>query len=200
MFNGGTRLRDIANAGEDARRALERAGLDYCCEGRRTLGEACAAAGIEVELLEAELRRVNSAAPQDWSPSGISAVLDCVLDVLSSTHQAPPGGRKERGRVARCAGPSVRVLAEALDALDEVVSKQMCEEEECLFARVRALAEARMGHRPYPAPSSARSTSTETACAKGTSRHTLGFAVYPSTSRALVVPTRTTCGSACGRP
>ena len=148
----GSRLRDIANAGEDARRALERAGLDYCCEGSRTLGEACAAAGVEVELLEAELRRVDCAAPQDWSPSGISAVLDCVLAVCHPRTKRLLADARSVVASLAVREPRARILAEALDALDEVVSKQMCEEEECLFARVRALAEARMGRGPYPPP------------------------------------------------
>lgn len=43
-------------------RAFERHGIDYCCHGQRSLAEACAEAGLDVEAIEAELAAVPPAA------------------------------------------------------------------------------------------------------------------------------------------
>lgn len=44
----------VAERGARAR-VLERLGLDYCCHGDRSLGEACAAAGLDADAVAAEL-------------------------------------------------------------------------------------------------------------------------------------------------
>ncbi len=146
-----SRLRDIANAGTAARRVLDHADLDYCCEGGWTLGEACDASSVDLVSIESELRAV---APEidAWEEREISAVLD---SVLTKCHPRTRRLLSEAtaAAVALCAtNVRARPLADALGTLGLHVLKQMHEEEESLFARVRALADARMGRGPYPAP------------------------------------------------
>ena len=147
-----TRLRDAANAGTIARRVLERAGLDYCCEGERTVAEACAASRIDVGPIEAELRALGSDEERARSERDLSAVLDSVLV------ECHPRTKRLLADAAAAAVnlcstvPSARPLAEAIRALMAHASKQMREEEETLFMRVRLLADARMGRGPFPPP------------------------------------------------
>lgn len=148
----GLRLREIADAGEAARRALEGAGLDFCCEGSRTLGDACDAAGVPVAKIQAQLAAVEGGAARDGSPRELSAVLDRVLGDCHPRTKRLLDEAIAAAMSLAATEPRGRPLAEALGALASHVSRQMREEEETLYARVRALADARMGRGPYPLP------------------------------------------------
>jgi hypothetical protein len=52
-------LGDLVTANPSRARILERHGLDYCCGGRRTLKEACAAAGLDEQAVQAGSWRVR---------------------------------------------------------------------------------------------------------------------------------------------
>ncbi len=145
-----TALKDIANAGEAARLLLDRCGLDFCCEGDRSLGDACAHAGLRVAPLEAELRTLPSTAARDWAHEGISTLLDHVLGVchpetsrrLAELEAAARAVRDERA-------PDFQA---AVDQLVAHAREQMSEEEGHYFVRVRALADARKARGPFPPP------------------------------------------------
>jgi regulator of cell morphogenesis and NO signaling len=67
--------------------AMERLGLDYCCGGHRTLGEACAELGLDVAAAIAELDARLNAEPGDgdppaWAVMGVTQLVDHV----ESTH------------------------------------------------------------------------------------------------------------------
>ena len=55
-FSGETKLNDIALSNLAARRALESAGLDYCCGGGKSLHQACLHADISPEEILNRLR------------------------------------------------------------------------------------------------------------------------------------------------
>jgi regulator of cell morphogenesis and NO signaling len=58
---------ELVAAHPDAARVLERHGVDYCCGGRRTLIEACAAAGADERVVEAELAVIGGTPAADWA-------------------------------------------------------------------------------------------------------------------------------------
>jgi regulator of cell morphogenesis and NO signaling len=144
-------LQEIASSCHAARRALEGAGLDYCCDGSHTLAEACAAAGVELGRLEAQLRDVEAGAEGDQAQRELAAVLESILVELH------PRARRLLAEAAEGASafaekqPHTRPLAEAVIALASRATHQM-REEDTLYSRVRALADARMGLGPYPTP------------------------------------------------
>ncbi len=56
-FGPHTSLREIAERSSRGRLVLERAGLDYCCEGQRELSDACNESEARVETVLEEVER-----------------------------------------------------------------------------------------------------------------------------------------------
>ena len=57
---------------------LDRAGLDFCCHGQRTLAEACAASGLDAEQIAAKLDTVSDAPPANWTGGGRASLATFV--------------------------------------------------------------------------------------------------------------------------
>lgn len=67
---------------------LERLGLDYCCGGRRSLGDACAGAGLDAHEVVALLRDADAAAPDRPAPwVGLGPAE--LVDHLEAVHHRP---------------------------------------------------------------------------------------------------------------
>ena len=60
-------LGELVVASPHAARILELHGLDYCCGGRRTVTEACAAAGADEAVVVADLAVAPGSSPADWA-------------------------------------------------------------------------------------------------------------------------------------
>jgi len=60
-------------------RVLERAGLDYCCHGGRSLADAAAAAGVDVDALAVELAAVADTAGADVDQLAPVPLVDHIL-------------------------------------------------------------------------------------------------------------------------
>jgi regulator of cell morphogenesis and NO signaling len=145
-----TLLREIANTGQAARRLLERSGLDFCCHGDRTLGDACKQAGVDRTAVEDALRTLPPPAGDDWAHTEVAALVD---HVLGDCH--PETERRLAALEALANGLTPEGASELRQAVVELASAtraQMREEEERYFVRVRALADARKGRGPFPSP------------------------------------------------
>lgn len=59
---------------------LDRAGLDFCCHGQRTLDEACAASGLDPAEIAAKLDAVSDAPPAEWTGGGRASLAAYVED------------------------------------------------------------------------------------------------------------------------
>lgn len=59
---------------------LDRAGLDFCCHGQRTLAEACAASGLDPAQLAARLETVSDAPRATWTGGGRASLAAYVED------------------------------------------------------------------------------------------------------------------------
>lgn len=57
---------------------LDRAGLDFCCHGQRSLADACAASGLDAAEVAAKLDDVADAAPADWTGGGRASLASYV--------------------------------------------------------------------------------------------------------------------------
>src|SRR5262245_26393636 len=79
MDTTNTTLAELAARGPAAARVLQRYRLDFCCGGSRSLGEACAERGLDVEALLAELTpraEVDGVRPEDLSQA---ALVDFII-------------------------------------------------------------------------------------------------------------------------
>jgi regulator of cell morphogenesis and NO signaling len=59
---------------------LDRAGLDFCCHGQRTLAEACAASGLDPAEVAARLDTLSYAPPAAWAGGGRASLAAYVED------------------------------------------------------------------------------------------------------------------------
>ncbi|MDO8362652.1 MAG: iron-sulfur cluster repair di-iron protein [Actinomycetota bacterium] len=76
-------LAEVVDAYPALTRELEGRGLDYCCGGKRTLGEACERAGLNAAQVAAELAAaIVPATPAEWT----TMTADVLVDHLEHTH------------------------------------------------------------------------------------------------------------------
>jgi regulator of cell morphogenesis and NO signaling len=150
QIHRGTPLKEIANAGEAARQLLARSGLDFCCQGERSLGDACKQAGLDAAALEETLLTLPPPEGRDWAHEGVSAIVD---HVLGDCHPETERRLADVEAVAKgLSGVAAHELREAVGVLVALTRSQMQEEESHYFVRVRALADARKGRGPFPLP------------------------------------------------
>ncbi len=90
------RICDLARDFPGTIREFERHGVDYCCGGKRTLAEACARQGIDLETLIARLACAVEAAVPEEEYLAERTIVDLVGLVLSRYHL---GLRDELGRL-----------------------------------------------------------------------------------------------------
>lgn len=86
VIDPSTTLADLVTRHPDLARELEHRSLDYCCGGQRTLAEACAVRGLDVEetaVALAAAAEVTREAP-DWATFGPVELVDH----LEATHHA----------------------------------------------------------------------------------------------------------------
>jgi regulator of cell morphogenesis and NO signaling len=76
-------LGDLVDS-NSAARVLERHGLDYCCHGGRTLGDACASAGIDAAVVTAELDALDGIDDRSWTSLDPPALAE---HIVASHHQ-----------------------------------------------------------------------------------------------------------------
>lgn len=77
QFNPHQSVGSIVVAVPAAANVFERLGLDYCCGGGKSLADACVRAGLETDVVLAELDAVvvAPAADRDWSKESATALI-----------------------------------------------------------------------------------------------------------------------------
>lgn len=129
-------------------RVFERVGIDYCCNGRTPLVEACAVKGLELAAILDELagcRAECGAAEDRWD--GDDLPLSCLADHIEATHHAylrrelpRLDGLAEKVRAAHGARhPEVVEMARVFGALREELEGHLLKEERILFPYVKQL-------------------------------------------------------------
>lgn len=72
-----TTLGDVITNHPSLARELERRGLDYCCGGDKTIGEVCAAQGLDASTVAAELAAsATDEAVAPWATMGMVELID----------------------------------------------------------------------------------------------------------------------------
>ncbi|MCE9575833.1 MAG: iron-sulfur cluster repair di-iron protein [Deltaproteobacteria bacterium] len=138
-----TTVGEVARLRPATTRIFERARIDYCCGGGRTLAEACAKAGVDVAALVAELTVAPpDAGNRDWAVAPVPALIAHIVD----THHAFTRSEVDRAqrlatKVARVHGDRFPMLVELAAVVDELaleLSSHLAKEEQILFPRILA--------------------------------------------------------------
>lgn len=149
---------EIAAEMPNATRELEKLGIDYCCGGNRTLGEACAEAKISVdEALERLEKSTTATAPdscKDWQNQPLA---DLIAHITSTHHVFI---REESPRIEALAAkvvgvhgknhPELLQVQETFSALAGELSVHLMKEEQILFPYVIRLEEGFVAGEPAP--------------------------------------------------
>lgn len=132
----------------DRSRVFEQLGIDYCCGGKKTLAEACAAKGLDAAtvltvMLAAEAPNGNVRPPIDCQGMTLSALADHI----EQTHHTYLRRELPRlatlvNKVAAVHGPSdprLQQCAVIYAGLVEEMHSHMMKEEQILFPMIREL-------------------------------------------------------------
>jgi len=126
---------------------LERLGLDYCCGGRRRLGDACAELGLDVTAVVDDLSAgARHAPPQGWASMGPVQLVDHIeaahhaylhtelprIEALAEKVEAVHGERH----------PELAFLRATFDELALELEPHLAREERILFPMIRELVAA----------------------------------------------------------
>jgi regulator of cell morphogenesis and NO signaling len=146
-----TPLATIALRADACAAVLARHRLDFCCAGRRTLSEACASAGLDVDGVLAELdaevaaRAAAKALIPDWNERALAEIVA----FITGTHHSFTRAAITRigpllAKVGAKHGPRHPELARIAGAFGELAADlepHMLREERVLFPYIRALEE-----------------------------------------------------------
>ena len=134
-------LADIAATLPGAAGVFRRRKLDFCCGGRVPLAEACAAKGISLTELQAELDAVAALAAPIALPETTEALIELIETRYHATHrrELPElvrlARRVEAAHKAHAAAP--HGLADLLAAMAAELDDHMAKEEQILFPMMR---------------------------------------------------------------
>ncbi len=147
-------LADLVTQDPGRARVLERLGLDYCCGGTRTLGQACAEADLNFPDVMDALGQAPSQPAGDWE----SMSLRELTQHLVQTHHAYLWEEMPRlsALVAKVAGvhgerhPELAQIATTYEELRADLEPHLLKEERILFP---AIVQLEAGEQPFPPPS-----------------------------------------------
>jgi len=152
-FNSETKMKDIALANSIARQVLERAGLDYCCGGGKSLREACLHANVSSEEILNRLRenaKETGLEDQNWMAAPLCEVTRHIREKHHRyVREAIPRTQALSDRVTAKHGSNHIELADIGTIFAEVgrdMIMHMQKEEQILFPYIDALERAVNAH------------------------------------------------------
>jgi regulator of cell morphogenesis and NO signaling len=154
-------IREIALAAPATTRVFEEFKIGYCCGGRRSIEDACAAAGIDAAVLEKRISDVIAARPDaaDRNEPENKPPLELVEYIIDKHHTFT---KSELARLAPLMEkvvnrhgelhPELAELASIFNALAESLIPHMMKEEHVLFPHIKRLGFAADNNMPAPFP------------------------------------------------
>src|SRR5215813_9122455 len=79
-------VRDLALEIPGATRVFEKAGIDYCCGGQRSLADACTSAGVTIEEMMNSLELARSSQPLAQEVNFQNGSLAELIDHIVAKH------------------------------------------------------------------------------------------------------------------
>ena len=147
QFDTSTTLGDIAATDYRASGDFDRFGFDFCCGGKRTFGEACAARPLDAGAVAAELAKLPAASGAEEVPDASWPVEQLAHYIVSRHHgyvreQLPviAGHLEKLVTVHGERHPELRQIAGHFAELSSELQTHMMKEEQILFPYVQQLA------------------------------------------------------------
>jgi regulator of cell morphogenesis and NO signaling len=139
-------IREIVAADYRTAAVFQRHGLDFCCNGCRTIEEGCREAGVEAAAVLRELDAVL-AAPADGTPRFEAWDARTLIDHIVTTHheyvrQALPALQQHAEKIASVHGerhPELVHIAGLVRRVAAEMTDHMVKEERVLFPFIAAL-------------------------------------------------------------
>ncbi len=137
-------------------REFESLGIDYCCGGSRTLGEACTNAKIPVEQVVERLKKsaAGTAQEHDWQKQSLA---DLITHINTTHHvfirSECPRIQELAQKVVRVHGnnhPELKQVQQIFSALSEELHLHLMKEERILFPYVTRMEESFLAGEPAP--------------------------------------------------
>ena len=142
-IDAGTSLGDLVTARPATARVFERLGLDYCCQGDRSVLEACEQAGLDADEVVRELGALAPEPPADWATMDPTHLVDHLEETHHAfLHRELPRLGALMDKVTAVHGlrhPELAGVAAAFGALRDDLEPHLLKEERVLFPMVRAL-------------------------------------------------------------
>jgi regulator of cell morphogenesis and NO signaling len=147
LIDGNATLAGLVTARPALAVALDRAGLDYCCGGRRTLSDAVAAAGLDLDTVVASLTDLAEVDPVAGADAWTAMPPRSLVDHLEATHHAYLRGALPRAtaladKVASVHDerhPELSLVARLVAELRSELEPHLLKEERILFPMIREL-------------------------------------------------------------
>jgi len=131
-------------------RLFEELGIDYCCGGHKSLRQACADKGLNLDDVLARLAQIPATPPRSSHEAAAELSLGQLIDHIVTEHHAYL--RRELPRLARLIHKVARVHGEEderlaslpgiYDAMQAELADHMLKEEQILFPAIRTLEES----------------------------------------------------------
>ena len=143
-----TTIGELASAIPHAARVFESHRIDYCCGGRRNLGDACAKVGVDPSTVIAELEAParDLGVQTDWRVAPLATLAQHILDVHHTfMWQELPRIEQLMQKVARVHGethPELRELSPIVLGMVDELNLHLLKEERVLFPYIQSLAAA----------------------------------------------------------
>jgi regulator of cell morphogenesis and NO signaling len=153
-------VREIVLENPSSIRVFESLGIDYCCGGKRPLGDACSHANVDfdrvVELLETAKLEIPGSDTGEWKTRPLADLMAYIVAKHHAyvRHESP----RIQGLLAKvlakhgAAHPEIASIDELFTAIAQELSTHLLKEEQVLFSYVERMESALLaGERVPPA-------------------------------------------------
>src|SRR5215510_3260420 len=143
-------VRDLAVEIPGATRIFEKAGIDYCCGGKRSLADACATAGVTLEEMMDSLEHAKTSEAAIKESNFLSATLSELINHIVETHHEFTKSEILRLRalsekvysVHGLNHPELETVRSVFQSLAAELEPHMMKEERVLFPYITAMENA----------------------------------------------------------
>ncbi len=140
------RVGELAAIHPSVARVLENVGIEYCCSGKRTLAEACAAKRLNPALVAALIEHACAAdlmAERNWTKATMTELADHIQDVHHAfVRREFPRLEALLGKVVHAHGERLPEVVEAAEVFTELkgpLLEHLDKEEAILFPALRSM-------------------------------------------------------------